>query len=513
MRKILTIALLILAGTAWGQLTVTGTIPADGATNVPLTTTLAIAFSTPIDTTTAFQGKEQNVLTNIPEATNMWYSAAQDTVYFLVNLSPNTAYFAGIYSLKSKTGGQVMQIPVGVRFTTGSSFPPYSISGTVLQGATSVSPANALVVISSTPFTDKPTFVMGTIADGSGSFTMPDVANGTYYVAAAKDVVLDGQIDPSLGDVVGFGPTTVVNNANVTGMTIVFMEFPPVTWSAALDSVAQHIGSLPSDRSLRFVNCWSADSLGRTSDGWQFSYASPSNPGAPAAIEVGTMGTRIRTITEPNNINWIENTLTQLPSLSGAASADSFVAKVERAGGLAYRNQIKPGLRFLRSLSLGRLAYSGFWRVPGLNVDTHYWGAEYRWAQQVNDSTTVDVYKEMYVGNFTNGSIIGTAGIKDNGSSEVPDAFSLGQNYPNPFNPSTQIGYAIASQSHVKIEVFNLLGQKVATLVDKEMAGGTYTVEWTAKVSSGIYLYRMEANPSAPGSHRFVQTRKLVLLQ
>jgi hypothetical protein len=133
--------------------------------------------------------------------------------------------------------------------------------------------------------------------------------------------------------------------------------------------------------------------------------------------------------------------------------------------------------------------------------------------QQVNDSTTVDMYKEMYVGNFTDGSIIGTAAIKDNSSDEVPNAFSLSQNYPNPFNPSTQIGYAVASQSHVKIEIFNLLGQKVATLVDRELGAGNYTVEWTGRVSSGIYLYRMEANPSAPGSHRFVQTRKLVLLQ
>ncbi len=79
--------------------------------------------------------------------------------------------------------------------------------------------------------------------------------------------------------------------------------------------------------------------------------------------------------------------------------------------------------------------------------------------------------------------------------SEVPDAFELHGNYPNPFNPSTNISFKVATNSHIRVTVFDLLGRKVATLTDQPYATGTHQIQWDASgVSSGQYIYRMEAD-------------------
>jgi len=88
-----------------------------------------------------------------------------------------------------------------------------------------------------------------------------------------------------------------------------------------------------------------------------------------------------------------------------------------------------------------------------------------------------------------------------------PKTFALSQNYPNPFNPITQINYALPNESQVKLEVYNLFGQKVATLVDGKQKAGHKNARWDAgSLSSGIYFCRLKAGD-------FVQTRKMVLLR
>ncbi len=94
-----------------------------------------------------------------------------------------------------------------------------------------------------------------------------------------------------------------------------------------------------------------------------------------------------------------------------------------------------------------------------------------------------------------------------------PEMFSLSQNYPNPFNPITTIEYTVGAirQSpvqHVELFVYNILGQKVATLVNKKQISGSYKIEWNASgCSSGVYFYRMKAG------NKFVKTKKLLLLK
>ena len=90
---------------------------------------------------------------------------------------------------------------------------------------------------------------------------------------------------------------------------------------------------------------------------------------------------------------------------------------------------------------------------------------------------------------------------------EGPGVFALKQNYPNPFNPSTTLEFDLARQAGVRLEVYNLLGERVALLMDGVLNAGTHQVRFDAShLPSGIYFCRLSAGGS-------VETRKLVLLR
>ena len=85
-------------------------------------------------------------------------------------------------------------------------------------------------------------------------------------------------------------------------------------------------------------------------------------------------------------------------------------------------------------------------------------------------------------------------------SGALPEQFELGANYPNPFNPSTMVPYQLPAAMHVRLEVFNLLGQRVVTLLDGEQPAGSHTASWDATdaagqaVGAGVYLYRLSGD-------------------
>jgi hypothetical protein len=89
----------------------------------------------------------------------------------------------------------------------------------------------------------------------------------------------------------------------------------------------------------------------------------------------------------------------------------------------------------------------------------------------------------------------------------LPAKYELLQNYPNPFNPSTTIQFTLPEESFTKLEIFNVVGEKIETLVSETLSAGIHKYEWNAEnLVSGVYFYRLT-------SDNFVQIKKLVLMK
>lgn len=102
-----------------------------------------------------------------------------------------------------------------------------------------------------------------------------------------------------------------------------------------------------------------------------------------------------------------------------------------------------------------------------------------------------------------------TTGVE---SAEIPQFISLQQNYPNPFNPSTTISYSLPVAAEVTLTVFDVLGRKVAELVNRRVEAGSHSVQFDGSgLASGVYLYRLDARGSDGRSS--TQSRRLVLLK
>ena len=146
---------------------------------------------------------------------------------------------------------------------------------------------------------------------------------------------------------------------------------------------------------------------------------------------------------------------------------------------------------------------TGFW--PGPPDQNNIWGKPV--------GVTSDRYGNLYVSSdWINHLILrveyqGEGTAVEEGPRVLPLAVSLEQNYPNPFNPETVITYHLSMDSDVNLSIYNILGQKVATLVDQKQAAGEHIVKWAAKgFSGGIYIYKVRA-----GS--FEHSRKMLLLR
>jgi hypothetical protein len=92
--------------------------------------------------------------------------------------------------------------------------------------------------------------------------------------------------------------------------------------------------------------------------------------------------------------------------------------------------------------------------------------------------------------------------------------FKLDQNYPNPFNPATSIGYSVAHDSRVTLKIYNMIGELVSAVVDKNVTAGSYSARVDLSgLPSGIYMYRIEATSLQESTPFFTQTRKMALVK
>ena len=112
-----------------------------------------------------------------------------------------------------------------------------------------------------------------------------------------------------------------------------------------------------------------------------------------------------------------------------------------------------------------------------------------------------------------NQAVVSTSTVSVDDGEIIPEKFALNQNYPNPFNPSTQISFDVPlGGDHVMLNIYNILGQNVNTLINEVLSPGAYTMEWDATdvlgspVASGIYFYELR-------SKTFTARKKMLLIR
>jgi len=145
--------------------------------------------------------------------------------------------------------------------------------------------------------------------------------------------------------------------------------------------------------------------------------------------------------------------------------------------------------------------------TPELAVSYLEYSTEYFWRFRAVNGEHESDWSAVW--SFNTNTITSANGLQQ----ELPVDFSLDQNYPNPFNPTTTIRFALPTESNVRMEIYNMLGQRVTTLVDSEqMRAGIYEKVWDGRdasgmqVSSGTYIYRVVA-----GDH--VETKRMILMK
>ena len=147
-------------------------------------------------------------------------------------------------------------------------------------------------------------------------------------------------------------------------------------------------------------------------------------------------------------------------------------------------------------------------RLKGKPVGVEYLGTDYKSVilsfplYYMNLDQAKTLLENILINKFNE-----LTGVNEDNHNYIPSAFALRQNYPNPFNPSTSIRFEVSNNKFVSLKVYDVLGNKVATLVNEEMAPGSYSVTFDAiRLSSGIYFYTLQA-----GS--FWETKKMILLR
>ncbi len=98
-------------------------------------------------------------------------------------------------------------------------------------------------------------------------------------------------------------------------------------------------------------------------------------------------------------------------------------------------------------------------------------------------------------------------------TSNLPVGYALEQNYPNPFNPTTTIRFLVPIRSRVRLTVYNILGEQIAEVVNKEFDAGSYGQVWGGALASGIYFYRIEATSIDNPGEKFVEVKKMLMIK
>ncbi len=144
--------------------------------------------------------------------------------------------------------------------------------------------------------------------------------------------------------------------------------------------------------------------------------------------------------------------------------------------------------------------------TPTVHVPSVADSAEIHIILEVHDSGSPNLYTYRRV--IIN--VRSSTGIENNKSDMIPQKIKLYQNFPNPFNPETAISYELPNSSFVKLQIFNMLGEEINTLVNKYQTAGRYEVKWQPKdLPSGIYFYKLKSH-SIKSNKEYILVKKMI---
>lgn len=160
---------------------------------------------------------------------------------------------------------------------------------------------------------------------------------------------------------------------------------------------------------------------------------------------------------------------------------------------------------------------SGYYKITGLRTGSYFVEAStechWMWWNDHTNPQDADPVSVTMPSDHSGIDFYLTTGVEtEDEIAQRPTEFELSQNYPNPFNPGTEIEYTLQKSAQVSLQIYNLLGQKVKTLVNEYQSASSYHIVWDGKneqgktASSGIYLYRLEVNGVS-------QAKRMVLLK
>jgi len=168
----------------------------------------------------------------------------------------------------------------------------------------------------------------------------------------------------------------------------------------------------------------------------------------------------------------------------------------KQVGAQKYKVQLSHNRNFNYAMIMDTTVTDTMVSVPDIQIDsTYYWRV-----RSIGDSTTSNW--SLY-NSFHNNTVL--AGIQS--SNQKPAQYQLYQNYPNPFNPTTTISYRLKTAQQVHVTIYDILGRRVAVLVDQKESAGLHTITFDAsRLSSGLYFYRLRTK-------NFTSIKKMILLK
>ena len=192
----------------------------------------------------------------------------------------------------------------------------------------------------------------------------------------------------------------------------------------------------------------------------------------------------------------VDLTMAKIPKLMTAMMEWYVTPKPAGAG----KTKNTPGGGWTRAYDMDRRPYKFFIDTMDCSYGTTV--AAYTGAEKGFPAGDLNWYPTLKALWDAGGSVVDVKQVD-----QLPTSFTLEQNYPNPFNPTTKIAYSVPKESKVKLEIFDILGRSVETLVNQVQKAGNYSIEFNAtKLTSGIYFYRL----SSPEQ---MVTKKMLLMK